>query len=382
MGKDLRNKELGLGIIQRKDGLYMARFTSKSGKRIALTDPDLKCLRMRFEKAKVEDYESQGVAARNYSIKEWYDFWIENIKKPQGVTQQYLDHLETAFNKYIIKKDRGNISIREFRMIDVQLIVNEASNDSVTAAINILSVLKQMFNVAYENDLIKKNPAKSIHISKPRRRATEAMSRKDEEVLITHIASQHLKDMVLLMLNTGLRLSELLGLSFDEVDLEKRYICIRHQLSYRRNEEGEYTFAETKNKKSRIIPLNKTAYEILDRNIKKRKPELGKTYRGKSSISDELIFVSSFGDAYNRAGFSSSLGYCIEKAKRSGYEFECPRLSPHIFRHTFATRCLEAGMTPNTVSSLLGHGTIRMTLSYVHNSTEKFREDTALLDKI
>ena len=168
MGKDLRNKELGLGIIQRKDGLYMARFTSKSGKRIAITDYDLKCLRMRFEKAKVEDYESQGVAARNYSIKEWYDFWIENIKKPQRVTQQYLDHLGTAFNKYIIKKDRGHISIREFRMIDVQLIVNEASNDSVTAAINILSVLKQMFNVAYENGLIKKNPAKSIHISKPR----------------------------------------------------------------------------------------------------------------------------------------------------------------------------------------------------------------------
>lgn len=162
----------------------------------------------------------------------------------------------------------------------------------------------------------------------------------------------------------------------------KRYICIRHQLFYQRNEEGEYTFAETKNKKSRIIPLNKKVYEILDRNIKKRQPELGKTYRGKSAISDELIFVSHFGDAYNRSGFSSSLEYCIKKAKKSGYEFDCPRLSAHIFRHTFATRCLETGMTPNTVSSLLGHGTIRMTLSYVHNSTEKFREDTAMLDEI
>ncbi len=65
-------------------------------------------------------------------------------------------------------------------------------------------------------------------------------------------------------------------------------------------------------------------------------------YRGKSSISDELIFVSALGDAYNRAGFGSSLGYCIEKAKRSGYEFDCPRLSAHIFRHTFARCCLEA----------------------------------------
>lgn len=116
--------------------------------------------------------------------------------------------------------------------------------------------------------------------------------------------------------------------------------------------------------------------------ISKKKLELGKMYRGKTSISDELIFVSSFGDAYNRAGFSSSLGYCIEKTKRNEYEFDCSRLSAHIFRHTFATRCLEVGMTPNTVSSLLEHGTICMTLSYVHNSTEKFRENTALLNKV
>lgn len=54
----------------------------------------------------------------------------------------------------------------------------------------------------------------------------------------------------------------------------------------------------------------------VNRNIKKRKPELGKIYRGKSSISDELIFVSHFGDAYNRSGFSSSLEYCIKKAKK------------------------------------------------------------------
>lgn len=87
MGKDLRKKELSLGIIQRKDGLYMARFTSKSDKIIALTDLDVKHLRMRFERAKVEDYESHGVASRNYSVKEWYDFWIKNIKKPQGVTE-------------------------------------------------------------------------------------------------------------------------------------------------------------------------------------------------------------------------------------------------------------------------------------------------------
>ena len=185
-----------------------------------------------------------------------------------------------------------------------------------------------------------------------------------------------------MMLNTGLRISELLGLSFDEVNLEERYIEIGHQLSYKRNEEREYIFTQTKNKKKRIIPINDVTFEILNRVIKKREKQLGKTYRGKGAISDQLVFVTVYGDAYCRSGFNSTLNYSINKTLKSGYEFECPRLSPHIFRHTFATRCLEAGMSPNTVSSLLGHGTIRMTLSYVHNSPEKFKEDTSLLNRI
>ena len=176
--------------------------------------------------------------------------------------------------------------------------------------------------------------------------------------------------------------AELLGLSFDEVNLEERYIEIGHQLSYKRNEEREYIFTQTKNKKKRIIPINDVTFEILNRVIKKREKQLGKTYRGKGAISDQLVFVTVYGDAYCRSGFNSTLNYSINKTLKSGYEFECPRLSPHIFRHTFATRCLEAGMSPNTVSSLLGHGTIRMTLSYVHNSPEKFKEDTSLLNRI
>ena len=145
---------------------------------------------------------------------------------------------------------------------------------------------------------------------------------------------------------------------------------------------GKLAPAQTKNKKKRIIPINDVTFEILNRVIKKREKQLGKTYRGKGAISDQLVFVTVYGDAYCQSGFNSTLNYSINKTLKSGYEFECPRFSPHIFRHTFATRCLEAGMSPNTVSSLLGHGTIRMTLSYVHNSPEKFKEDTSLLNRI
>ena len=217
MGKDLRNKELGLGISQRKDGVYVARFTNRAGKRIFFCDTNLSLLRRKFEKAKVEDYENRSVASGSYTLKEWYDFWIKNFKIPNEVTPQYIEHLDATFKKYVLLKDRGNIDLRDLRNIDIQLMVNEAKDISISAARNLLSILKQMLELAYENDLIVKNPAKSVHIKKPKRKSTESMSRKDEKMLLKHISSQQVRDMVLMMLNTGLRISELLGLSFDEV---------------------------------------------------------------------------------------------------------------------------------------------------------------------
>ena len=144
MGKDLRNKELGIGISQRKDGVYVARFTNRTGKRIFLSDSDLSLLRRKFEKAKVEDYENRSVARGSYTIKEWYDFWMENYKVNSGVTRQYLDQSDLFFNKYVISKDRGNIDLRDLRNIDIQLMINEAKKDSTSAAIHLLSILKQM----------------------------------------------------------------------------------------------------------------------------------------------------------------------------------------------------------------------------------------------
>ncbi len=150
--------------------------------------------------------------------------------------------MDATFNKYILLKDRGNIDLRDIRNIDIQLMVNEAKENSVSASRNLLSILKQMLELAYENDLIVKNPAKSVHIKKPKRKSTESMSRKDEKMLLNHMSSQQVRDMVLMMLNTGPRISELLGLSFDEVNLEERYIEISHQLSYKRNEERRIYF--------------------------------------------------------------------------------------------------------------------------------------------
>ena len=126
---------------------------------------------------------------------------------------------------------------------------------------------------------------------------------------------------------------------------------------------GKLAPAQTKNKKKRIIPINDVTFEILNRVIKKREKQLGKTYRGKGAISDQLVFVTVYGDAYCQSGFNSTLNYSINKTLKSGYEFECPRLSPHIFRHTFATRCIESGIAIEVLQKILGHADITTTIN-------------------
>ena len=92
------------------------------------------------------------------------------------------------------------------------------------------------------------------------------------------------------------------------------------------------------------------------------------------------VFVTVYGDAYCRFGFNSTLNYSINKTLKSGYEFECPRLSPHIFRHTFATRCIESGVDIKTLSEILGHSSVSFTLNtYVHPS---FQEKCIQMEKL
>ena len=99
-------------------------------------------------------------------------------------------------------------------------------------------------------------------------------------------------------------------------------------------------------------------------------------------MKKELIFVNTRGDCFTRAGFHSVLTYIKDRAIEDGYRYDCKNISPHTFRHTFATRCMEAGMTPNTVSTLLGHTSVRMTLHYVHNSIDQFNDDIVLIESI
>ena len=202
-----------------------------------------------------------------------------------------------------------------------------------------------MLELAYENDLIVKNPAKSVHIKKPKRKSTESMSRKDEKMLLKHISSQQVRDMVLMMLNTGLRISELLSLKLSDVDLENCVIrCIG------------------KGNKERIVPIGEYVLTYLNKYLEYR-PALSKNKRS------EFLFLNSRGGSLSRFSFFKILKRLLRE-KNINVD-----VSPHTLRHSFATHMLEYGADLRTIQELLGHSDISTTKIYTHISNNQIRKD-------
>jgi excisionase family DNA binding protein len=207
-----------------------------------------------------------------------------------------------------------------------------------------LQVLSKMFNLAIQWGCMKHNPVKGVKRfdERPFRR-TRILSKKEEQKLFKAILTDNLRSMVIILLNTGLRRKELLQLTWDCVDFDKRELYI----------------TDTKTNRFRFIPTNQTVYSELQKRYRKRKDK-------------DLVYVNP----------ATGNGYvCIRKS----FERACERakindLILHDLRRTFATRLLEKGVDIVTVSQLLGHTSITTTQIYCMSSPRSKHDAVAMLD--
>ncbi|GAX59318.1 integrase [Candidatus Scalindua japonica] len=148
-----------------------------------------------------------------------------------------------------------------------------------------------------------------------------------------------------LLLNTGLRLEELLSLEWSRVNLLRRTILIR----------------ETKNGSPKTLPLNKIALEVLNQRSRVK------------NLKNDLVFISCRGKKVNRNFLRKCFYDVLEEV---GIE----NLWLHDLRHTFATRLAQAGVDLYKISKLLGHKDIRMTQRYAHHSLDSLRDGVEILE--
>lgn len=355
------SKGLPKGITQRPDGRYMARFQYK-GEKYCLYDYNMERLQDRMTDLKYEVRHGVYAKEGNVTVDEWFRMWVEEYKK-NVVKEATLIRYESAYNKHI-KGLLGEKKLRDIRPEHIQRLYNGLKGtETVVIAATILS---GMFEQAYKNQIINKNPIPLATIPKSRETKKErrVLTLGEQELLLKY-SKGTLRDLIEVSLSTGMRTGEIRALEWKDVDFENKIIHITGTLT----EINGKMFKDTPKTKtsSRDIPMldnvERIFLKIWDEQHS-REERLGEKYKSREGLED-LVFKSGRGTPVSNSCYVRMINRAVEKINREGIEFE--HVHPHTLRHTFATRCIENGMPPQVLKTILGHSSLAMTMDlYAH----------------
>ena len=355
MGKDLKGKELGVGICQTKDKKYVARITTRNGKRVKrVFDKLVDCRKWIAEARYNEEHGSISVLS-DMSVDAWYEYWITEIKAKTVRFNTIRNHNERY--KQNIKEYIGHMPLNEVKPIHCQNVLNRMTDTYRNSTIKMTSItMYGMFQSAVDNELILKNPmtkyvrCTSGKPSKPPR----VLSVEEQKLFLETTKESSNYNQYAFLLQTGLRTGEMIGLKWSDIDFEKRILHVSRTMEYRYSV-GEWRIGETKTKNGcRDIPLTTEAIEILKRQ-KKKVQEL-KTV--KMEFSD-FVFLSRKGEPTKNSAYDTKLMYYCDKVGMQ-------RFSMHTLRHTFATSFILGGGDLAFLRIYMGHSSIETTQKYLH----------------
>ena len=369
MGKDLKGKELGVGISQEKSGLYSARFVDKFGKRRHKRFKKLQECRAWIADAMYVDQHSDISMPANMLVDQWFEYWIGIKKKTvrpntvRNYTERYRRNIQPLIGKMVLS---------DVKPLHCQKIFYDMADQGYrTSTIYQTRItLYNMFEFAKENEVLLNNPCKrsvKSDMGKPSEKK-EALTRENHRRFLEYASGQSYENQYRFVLQTGLRTGELVGLKWEDVDMQAKVIHIRRSMEYRHSTK-EWRIGEPKSKSGyRSIPLTDEACAILN-NQKKKNQEIKEI----ASEWNEYVFLCRKGTPIKNSTYDTALFKICDKA-------EIPRFSMHVLRHTFATRCIEGGIKPKTLQMLLGHSNIGITMNlYVHTTEEEKKKEIDLV---
>ena len=379
--KDDKGRLLIAGESQRKDLTYMYRYTDIRGKRKAVYADDLNTLRLKEKKVQLDTLRGLDITGGEITVVELVESYIHlkrNVRYNTTVGYHFVLNI-------LRQEDFGYYHVGKVRVVDAKRFLLDLYDKgrSYSSINSIKGVLKPAFQMAVNDDCLIKNPFDfKMDLIPNNSQKRVAMTEEQQERYLDYVRNDkhfcRYYDEITVLLGTGLRISEMMGLTFSDLDFKERKIKVDHQLTRTRG--GKYYVEKTKTENGvRFIYMTdevKVALQsIIDHRRAPRKEPSVDGYTG-------FLLLDKDGKPKVAMHLEHPMKRLLDKYNAT-HEEQLPRITPHVLRHTFCTRMAERGMNPKTLQYLMGHGDIAVTLNvYTHASYSKVAEEMAQLTTI
>lgn len=310
------------------------------------------------------------VPPQKMTVGEWLDDWWKIYCLPFKKISTCTGYESTI--TWHLKPYIGNKQLQSIRPEHVQSIINAlvAEGKAPSTVRKAYAILHMACEQAIVNEILVRNPAKRIILPKMEQEEIRFFTLDEQRRFINALPDNTSGRALYFILGTGLRLAELSGLRWSDVQENQFSISqtIRRNRNFDENDPRR-TSLQTSTPKTkagrRTIPLTPKLKEIL---ATQRRQQLQSRLKAGAKWNDlNLVFTTEIGTPYEGRNMTRTLHRIL---KEVGIE----RLGVHALRHTFATRAMESGMDVRTLSEILGHANITLTLQlYAHSTSETKR---------
>ena len=390
--KDNKRRVLKEGEYQRSSGTYEFKWRDKRGNRHSISAVTLEELREKELDVLRDVLDGVKVDKNNLTVNDLYNSWIQ-LKR--GLKENTFSNYKYMY-KMFVEPDFGKNRITDLKRSDVRGFYNflaEEKHVQINTIDSIHTVLHQVLEIAVEDDYLRYNPSdnalkelkKAVNFEVEKRRALTVSEQEIFEAFLRKKGQYHRWYPVFtVMLWTGMRVGEITGLRWCDIDLEEGSINVNHTLVYfdkRAEERCTFAINTTKTKAGeRSIPMLPKVKEAF---------LMEKEYQRECGVKSEsvvdgyrdFIFVNSFGNVQHQGTLNKALRRIIrdcnfeilDKNKQNDVII-LPKFSNHSLRHTFTTRMCEAGVNIKAMQEILGHADAETTMDIYAEATKELKK--------
>lgn len=390
--KDNKKRVLKSGEYQRSNGTFEFRWRDKKGKRHSIYEKTLEKLREKETEILRDVMDGIKTDSKNMCINDLYYRWVQlkrGLKK--NTFSNYL-YMYTQF----VEKDFGLSKLDDLKKSDVRAFYNfltDKQNLKPSTVDNIHTVLHQVLELGVEDEYLRYNPSDNAlkELKKAYNKDIEkkkALTIQEQEVfeqfLINNEKYRKWSSIFIAMLYTGLRVGEITGLRWCDVNFEEDFIDINHTLIYlcmktdTTDTNKTYFIINTPKTKAGerlvpILPKVKKAF-LTEKEFQEEKKLFSKSVIDGYS---NFVFINRFGNVQHQGTLNKALRRIIRDCNYEQIEnngITLPIFSCHILRHTFTTRMCEAGVNIKAMQDILGHADAETTMNIYADATKDLKK--------